>query len=82
MIFNLCVVNNDSHAKNLSVLQAGDGRYRLATFYDLMAALPAALDQAQASLQAQVGPGTGRTLIARLDDWIRTNVRRHAKRWE
>lgn len=134
VIFNLCVGNNDSHAKNLSVLRAGDGRYRLASFYDLMctamypglasrfafavggetkpggigreqvesmardlgfnpryvmtvardlvAALPAALDQAQASLQAQVGPGTERTLIARLGDWIRTNARRRAKRWE
>ncbi|WMD19956.1 type II toxin-antitoxin system HipA family toxin [Achromobacter seleniivolatilans] len=36
VIFNLCVGNNDSHAKNLSVLQASDGRYRLAPFYDLM----------------------------------------------
>ncbi|EJO33327.1 type II toxin-antitoxin system HipA family toxin [Achromobacter marplatensis] len=36
VIFNLCVGNNDSHAKNLSVLQTADGRYRLAPFYDLM----------------------------------------------
>jgi len=134
MLFNLCVGNNDSHAKNLSVLQTSEGRYRLAPFYDLMctamypglaskfafaiggemkpgsigreriqamaqdlgfneryvmtvarslmAALPQALDQVQASLRAQVGAGTERTLIDRLGDWIRTNVRRHAKRWE
>ena len=36
VIFNLYVGNNDSHAKNLSVLQEADGRYRLAPFYDLM----------------------------------------------
>ncbi len=36
VFFNLCVGNNDSHAKNLSVLQLPDGRYRLAPFYDLM----------------------------------------------
>lgn len=36
VIFNLCVGNNDSHAKNLSVLRTGGGRYRLAPFYDLM----------------------------------------------
>ncbi|MNQ20421.1 Serine/threonine-protein kinase HipA [compost metagenome] len=134
VLFNLCVGNNDSHAKNLSVLQTSEGRYRLAPFYDLMctamypglaskfafaiggemkpgsigreriqamaqdlgfneryvmtvarslmAALPQALDQVQASLRAQVGAGTERTLIDRLGDWIRTNVRRHAKRWE
>jgi serine/threonine-protein kinase HipA len=134
VLFNLCVGNNDSHAKNLSVLQTSEGRYRLAPFYDLMctamypglaskfafaiggemkpgsigreriqamaqdlgfneryvmtvarslmAALPQALDQVQASLRAQVGAGTERTLIDRLGDWIRTNARRHAKRWE
>ncbi|MBB1626791.1 type II toxin-antitoxin system HipA family toxin [Achromobacter sp. UMC71] len=36
VLFNLCVGNNDSHAKNLSVLLMPDGRYRLAPFYDLM----------------------------------------------
>lgn len=36
VFFNLCVGNNDSHAKNLSVLQTSDGQYRLAPFYDLM----------------------------------------------
>lgn len=36
VLFNLCVGNNDSHAKNLSVLQTPDGQYRLAPFYDLM----------------------------------------------
>lgn len=36
MRFNLCVGNNDSHAKNLSVLQAPGGQYRLAPFHDLM----------------------------------------------
>ncbi|MNQ87888.1 Serine/threonine-protein kinase HipA [compost metagenome] len=134
VFFNLCVGNNDSHAKNLSVLQTSEGRYSLAPFYDLMctamypglaskfafavggemkpgsiahaqiqamardlgfneryvmtvartlmAELPVALDQVQASLKAQVRAGTERTLIERLGDWIRTNARRHAKRWE
>ncbi|SSW64603.1 type II toxin-antitoxin system HipA family toxin [Achromobacter agilis] len=36
VLFNLCVGNNDSHAKNLSVLQMLGGHYRLAPFYDLM----------------------------------------------
>jgi len=36
VLFNLCVGNNDSHAKNLSVLQTAGGKYRLAPFYDLM----------------------------------------------
>ena len=36
VLFNLCVGNNDSHAKNLSVLLMPDGRYHLAPFYDLM----------------------------------------------
>lgn len=36
VFFNLYVGNNDSHAKNLSVLQTPMGGYRLAPFYDLM----------------------------------------------
>lgn len=36
ILFNLMVGNNDSHAKNLSVLVNGDGKYVLAPFYDLM----------------------------------------------
>jgi serine/threonine-protein kinase HipA len=36
IFFNLYVGNNDSHAKNLSILQAADGSHRLAPFYDLM----------------------------------------------
>ncbi|MDH0090906.1 type II toxin-antitoxin system HipA family toxin [Achromobacter mucicolens] len=36
ILFNLMVGNNDSHAKNLSVLLDGDGKYVLAPFYDLM----------------------------------------------
>ncbi|WP_459615835.1 HipA domain-containing protein [Bordetella sp. 2513F-2] len=36
IVFNLCVGNNDSHAKNLSVLCDERGAYRLAPFYDLM----------------------------------------------
>ncbi|WP_313623506.1 type II toxin-antitoxin system HipA family toxin [Achromobacter sp.] len=36
ILFNLLVGNNDSHAKNLSVILREDGRYRLAPFYDLM----------------------------------------------
>lgn len=35
LLFNLCAGNNDSHAKNLSML-ATDGGLRLAPFYDLM----------------------------------------------
>lgn len=35
IFFNLYTGNNDSHAKNLSMLQEGGG-YRLAPFYDLM----------------------------------------------
>lgn len=36
ILFNLIVGNNDSHAKNLSVLLNDDGKYVLAPFYDLM----------------------------------------------
>ncbi|EHK63365.1 type II toxin-antitoxin system HipA family toxin [Achromobacter arsenitoxydans] len=36
VLFNLLAGNNDSHAKNLSVVLDGGGRYRLAPFYDLM----------------------------------------------
>lgn len=36
IFFNLYVGNNDSHAKNLSILQEPDGSHRLAPFYDLM----------------------------------------------
>lgn len=134
VIFNLYVGNNDSHAKNLSVLQEADGRYRLAPFYDLMctamypglsrqfalsiggvmtpgrigrqqmemmakalgfhpgyvmtlartlaSALPAALDDVQAALAVQASAGTERTLIERLANWIKTNTRKHAQRWE
>ncbi|MGS1110283.1 HipA domain-containing protein [Achromobacter anxifer] len=133
IFFNLCVGNNDSHAKNLSVLLTPDGRYRLAPFYDLMCTgmysglarnfafaiggevkpgsigaehiatmaselgfalryamavgeslvdtLPAALDEVQAGLLAQVSGGAERTLIERLGRWIKTNTRKHAKRW-
>lgn len=35
VVFNLCIGNHDSHAKNLSVLAQGNG-WRLAPFYDLM----------------------------------------------
>ena len=35
LFFNLMVGNNDSHAKNLSMLKS-DGKLRLAPFYDLM----------------------------------------------
>ncbi len=35
LFFNLCIGNNDSHAKNLSMLQTNEG-LRLAPFYDLM----------------------------------------------
>jgi serine/threonine-protein kinase HipA len=35
LMFNLLIGNNDSHAKNLSILMTSDG-YRLAPFYDLM----------------------------------------------
>lgn len=134
VIFNLCVGNNDSHAKNLSVVQAAGGRYQLAPFYDLMCAamypglsrqfalsiggvmapgrikreqieamakelgfhpgyvmtvtralmseLPAALEDVQATLLAQATAGTERTLIERLGNWIKTNARKHALRWE
>lgn len=34
-IFNLCIGNNDAHAKNLSMLREGKG-IRLAPFYDLL----------------------------------------------
>lgn len=34
-IFNLCIGNNDAHAKNLSMLREGNG-VRLAPFYDLL----------------------------------------------
>lgn len=34
-IFNLCIGNNDAHAKNLSMLREGGG-LRLAPFYDLL----------------------------------------------
>ena len=34
-IFNLCIGNNDAHAKNLSMLREGNG-LRLAPFYDLL----------------------------------------------
>ncbi|MNL65848.1 hypothetical protein D3C87_1902390 [compost metagenome] len=57
-------------------------RYVMTVARTLMAELPVALDQVQASLKAQVRAGTERTLIERLGDWIRTNARRHAKRWE
>lgn len=134
VIFNLYVGNNDSHAKNLSVLQSPNGQYRLAPFYDLMCtamypglsrrfafsvggvmtpgsigreqieamatdlgfhprygvtvarslmtALPGALEAVQASLLAQSAAGSERTLIERLGNWIKTNARRHAQRWE
>lgn len=35
LFFNLCVGNNDSHAKNLSILATSDG-LRLTPFYDMM----------------------------------------------
>lgn len=35
LFFNLCVGNNDSHAKNLSILASPEG-LRLAPFYDMM----------------------------------------------
>ncbi|WP_085315430.1 type II toxin-antitoxin system HipA family toxin [Derxia lacustris] len=36
IVFNLCVGNNDSHAKNLSLYIAADRRTTLTPFYDLM----------------------------------------------
>lgn len=134
ILFNLLVGNNDSHAKNLSVLLDGDGKYVLAPFYDLMctaiypglsarfafaiggedkpgaigkeqldamarelgfnaryvatlaqslvAALPDALAQVRARLWEQARLGTERTLLERLTQWITTNTRKHARRWE
>ena len=35
LFFNLLIGNNDSHAKNISILETTEG-YRLAPFYDLM----------------------------------------------
>jgi serine/threonine-protein kinase HipA len=37
VFFNLYVGNNDSHAKNLSILYTAEHGVRLAPFYDLMA---------------------------------------------
>ena len=36
ILFNLCVGNNDSHAKNLAMVEAPGGGVALAPFYDLM----------------------------------------------
>jgi serine/threonine-protein kinase HipA len=36
VMFNLLIGNNDSHAKNYSVLYGGDGKGRLAPLYDLV----------------------------------------------
>lgn len=134
ILFNLLVGNNDSHAKNLSMLLDGDGKYVLAPFYDLMCtaiypglsprfafaiggedkpgaigkvqldamarelgfnaryvatvaqslvgALPDVLAQVRSGLWDQARLGTERTLLERLTQWITTNTRKHAKRWE
>lgn len=36
VVFNVLVHNADAHAKNVSILRAGDGRQELAPFYDLV----------------------------------------------
>lgn len=60
VVFNLCVGNNDSHAKNLSVLQSSDGRYRLAPFYDLMctAMYPGLAKNFAFSIGGEMKPGS------------------------
>ncbi|WZB73860.1 HipA domain-containing protein [Achromobacter insuavis] len=60
VVFNLCVGNNDSHAKNLSVLQTPDGHYRLAPFYDLMctALYPGLARNFAFTVGASPGPAT------------------------
>jgi serine/threonine-protein kinase HipA len=39
------------------------------------------LDEVQAGLLAQAPGGAERTLIERLGRWIKTNTRKHARRW-
>ncbi|MNN45171.1 Serine/threonine-protein kinase HipA [compost metagenome] len=60
VLFNLCVGNNDSHAKNLSVLQTSEGRYRLAPFYDLMctAMYPGLAKNFAFSIGGEMKPGS------------------------
>ena len=40
IVFNWIVVGTDAHAKNYSLLLAGEGRVRLAPLYDIASALP------------------------------------------
>lgn len=40
MIFNWLIANTDAHAKNYSLLLAGQGQVRLAPLYDLISSLP------------------------------------------
>ncbi|CAM3927981.1 type II toxin-antitoxin system HipA family toxin [Bordetella muralis] len=134
VFFNLFVGNNDSHAKNLSVMQDTGDAWRMTPFYDLMCTaiypglsrrfafriggealpgkigveqlqglsqdlgfsdryvlragrelaeqLPAALGQVAAELRNQTRPGTEHTLLERLEQWIRSNTRKHVARWE
>jgi serine/threonine-protein kinase HipA len=56
-------------------------RYVRAAGESLVDALPVALDEVQAGLLAQAPGGAERTLIERLGRWIKTNTRKHARRW-
>ena len=56
-------------------------RYVMGVAQALIDALLAALEPVQAALRGQAMAGTETTLIDRLGLWIRTNTRKHAKRW-
>jgi len=58
VVFNVLVHNADAHAKNVSLLRAGDGRQELAPFYDLVCTGAYPVDHRMAmSVGGQSDPG-------------------------
>ena len=58
IVFNVLVHNADAHAKNVSILRAGDGRQELAPFYDLVCTGAYPFDHRMAmSVGGQFDPG-------------------------
>lgn len=83
VVFNWIVVGTDAHAKNFSLLIAGEGRVRLAPLYDIASALPyKALDFQKLKMAMKIGGEYRvRDIGARHIGRMAAEVRQSPKRW-
>ncbi len=83
IVFNWIVVGTDAHAKNYSLLIAGEGRVRLAPLYDIASALPyKSLDFQKLKMAMKMGGEYRvRDIGARHIGRMAVEARQPAKRW-